>query len=171
MADDPMSGGRPRAGLAPRSFSDVDASGQAADHAAYLERVAANVATQRARWFDHLGLHVGATVLDAGSGIWEVTRMLGDPLDVAQNASPRHTCGVLRGLWAPVSDLPTAIQRGPSNGSRRRDVGGAGTDRAFERGAFGSAPRPLAPRAAWGIIRDDDARLPRGEAGIRGAGP
>lgn len=62
--------------LAPRSFSDVDASGQADAHAAYLERVAANVADQRQRWLEGLGLELGMVVLDAGSGMGELTRLL-----------------------------------------------------------------------------------------------
>jgi ubiquinone/menaquinone biosynthesis C-methylase UbiE len=58
-----------------RSFSDVDASGQAQDHAEYLQRVAANVAGRRRRWFEGLRLTAGSTVLDAGCGMGEVTRM------------------------------------------------------------------------------------------------
>lgn len=67
---------RTGSGVAPRSFSDVDGSGQAADHAAYLQRVAARVATDRARWIEGLHLAPGMVVLDAGSGLGEVTREL-----------------------------------------------------------------------------------------------
>lgn len=66
------------ANLRPRSFSDVDASGQASEHAAYLERVAASVAERRSRWLDLLRLELDAVVLDAGSGMGEVTRMLAE---------------------------------------------------------------------------------------------
>jgi ubiquinone/menaquinone biosynthesis C-methylase UbiE len=59
-----------------RSFSDVDASGQAAEHAAYLDRTARMMEEQRRSWFEWLRLGPGDAVLDAGSGMGEVTRML-----------------------------------------------------------------------------------------------
>ena len=71
-----MSAESTRSGLAPRSFSDVDASGQADAHAAYLERVAARVAADRERWLEGLQLTPGMVVLDAGSGMGELTRLL-----------------------------------------------------------------------------------------------
>jgi ubiquinone/menaquinone biosynthesis C-methylase UbiE len=64
------------ANLGPRSFSDVDASEQAADHAAYLDRAAGMLEEQRRGWFERLRLRSGDAVLDAGSGMGEVTRML-----------------------------------------------------------------------------------------------
>ena len=65
-------------GLPPRSFSDVDASGQADAHAAYLDRVAATVADHRRRWLEGLHLTPGMVVLDAGSGMGELTRLLAE---------------------------------------------------------------------------------------------
>ena len=70
--------GPDEANLPQRSFSDVDGSGQAEDHAAYLDRAAARMAERRQRWFEHLRLESGAVVLDAGSGMGEVTAMLAD---------------------------------------------------------------------------------------------
>lgn len=73
MSPDPAS-----PALKPRSFSDVDASGQADEHAAYLQRVAARVADRRQHWLELLQLAPGMVVLDAGSGMGEVTRMLAE---------------------------------------------------------------------------------------------
>src|SRR5215470_9156788 len=66
------------AGFAPGSFSDVDASGQAAAHAAYLDRAAEKFFERRRGWFAKLDLKAGDSVLDAGSGMGEVARALGD---------------------------------------------------------------------------------------------
>lgn len=63
-------------GLVSRGFSDVDGSGQADEHAAYLERAASSVAAERERWLERLDLEVGDVVLDAGSGIGEVALLL-----------------------------------------------------------------------------------------------
>jgi ubiquinone/menaquinone biosynthesis C-methylase UbiE len=65
-----------RSNLKPLSFSDVDASGLAADHAAYLDHAASRVAEHRKRWIERLGLEPGAVVLDAGSGMGEMTTSL-----------------------------------------------------------------------------------------------
>ena len=62
----------------PGTFSDVDASGSAAEHAAYLDRAAESFAERRRGRFAELDLTAGQTVLDAGSGMGEVTRALGD---------------------------------------------------------------------------------------------
>jgi ubiquinone/menaquinone biosynthesis C-methylase UbiE len=64
--------------LGSRSFSDVDASGQASDHAAFLDAVARIVEDQRRGWFEQLRLRPGDAVLDAGSGMGEATRMLAE---------------------------------------------------------------------------------------------
>ena len=61
---------------APGTFSDVDASGQAAEHAAYLDRLADLFADLRRSWLSHLDVRPGEVVLDAGSGMGEVTRAL-----------------------------------------------------------------------------------------------
>jgi ubiquinone/menaquinone biosynthesis C-methylase UbiE len=71
-----MEGEETGANLGRRSFSDVDASDHAAEHAAYLDRVARMFEEQRRGWFERLGLRSGDAVLDAGSGMGEVTRML-----------------------------------------------------------------------------------------------
>jgi SAM-dependent methyltransferase len=69
---------RPETGadLRPLGFSDVDASGQAAEHAAYLDRVARIVEERRRGYFERLRLRPGNAVLDAGSGMGEATRMV-----------------------------------------------------------------------------------------------
>lgn len=59
--------------LVDRGFSDVDGSGQVAEHAAYLERVAHGMVDARTRWLAALDLAAGEIVLDAGSGLGEVT--------------------------------------------------------------------------------------------------
>jgi SAM-dependent methyltransferase len=59
-------------------FSDVDASGQAAEHAAYLDRAAGVFAARRHGWIAKLDLKAGQTVLDAGSGMGEVTQALSE---------------------------------------------------------------------------------------------
>ena len=66
------------ASLPTRGFSDVDATGRAADHAEYLTRVAAIVADERRRWFERLRLASGEAVLDAGCGTGEATVMLAE---------------------------------------------------------------------------------------------
>jgi SAM-dependent methyltransferase len=72
--------------LASRSFSDVDASGQASDHAAFLETVARILEDQRRGWFERLRLGPGDAVLDAGSGMGEVTRTLAGLVQPGGNA-------------------------------------------------------------------------------------
>jgi SAM-dependent methyltransferase len=69
---------RNASGIAPGTFSDVDASGAAVEHAAYLDRAAESFFERRRGWFAKLDLTAGKTVLDAGSGMGEVTRALGD---------------------------------------------------------------------------------------------
>lgn len=64
------------AALGNRSFSDVDASGQIADHVTYLDRVASRVKDRRLRCFERLWLQPCAVVLDAGSGMGDVAVML-----------------------------------------------------------------------------------------------
>lgn len=64
------------ASYAPGSFSDVDASGQSGEHAAYLGTLAGFFAERRRTWFSYLDLRRGEVVLDAGSGMGEVTRDL-----------------------------------------------------------------------------------------------
>jgi ubiquinone/menaquinone biosynthesis C-methylase UbiE len=64
--------------LGSQSFSDVDASGQASDHAAFLDSVARILEVQRRGWFKQLRLRPGAAVLDAGSGMGEATQMLAE---------------------------------------------------------------------------------------------
>jgi len=71
----PRAEGRPIS-YAPGTFSDVDASGQAVGHAAYLDRVADLFADLRRSWLSHLDVRPGEVVLDAGSGMGEVTRGL-----------------------------------------------------------------------------------------------
>jgi ubiquinone/menaquinone biosynthesis C-methylase UbiE len=65
-------------GFAPRTFSNVDASGQASEHAAYLDRAAEAFVEARRGWLSSLNLAPGQVVLDAGSGMGEVTRALAD---------------------------------------------------------------------------------------------
>jgi len=48
---------------APGTFSDVDASGQAVGHAAYLDRVADLFADLRRSWLSHLDVRPGEVVL------------------------------------------------------------------------------------------------------------
>jgi ubiquinone/menaquinone biosynthesis C-methylase UbiE len=62
--------------LGPRSFSDVDASGQASDHATFLNTAARILENQRRGWFERLRLRPGHAVLDAGSGMGEATQTL-----------------------------------------------------------------------------------------------
>lgn len=64
--------------LASHGFSDVDGSGQADQHAAYLERAARTVVGARERWIESLELQAGHVVLDAGSGMGEVALLLAD---------------------------------------------------------------------------------------------
>ncbi len=66
----------PQVSYAPGSFSDVDASGQAAEHASYLDKLADLFAHLRASWLSRLDPRPGEVVLDAGSGMGEVTRAL-----------------------------------------------------------------------------------------------
>jgi hypothetical protein len=77
-------------GLVSRGFSDVDRSGQADEHAAYLERAATSVAAERERWLDRLDLDIGDVVLDAGSGIGEVALLLAGRVGPAGAISRRR---------------------------------------------------------------------------------
>jgi SAM-dependent methyltransferase len=72
--------------LGPRSFSVVDASGQASDHAAFLAAAARILEDQRRGWLERLRLQPGDTVLDAGSGMGEVTRTLAGLVGPGGNA-------------------------------------------------------------------------------------
>lgn len=64
--------------VASNAYSDVDASGQVEEHAAYLDRVARRCQRDRHIWLEHLALAPGVTVLDAGSGMGEVVRMMAE---------------------------------------------------------------------------------------------
>lgn len=68
--------------LAPSGFSDVDGTGEADDHAAYLDRAAQGMADGRERWLEALDVRPGEVVLDAGSGMGEVA------LDLAARVGP-----------------------------------------------------------------------------------
>jgi SAM-dependent methyltransferase len=65
-------------GFPPGAFSDVDKSGQASQHAAYLDRAAEAFVDLRRSWLSVLRLEPGQVVLDAGSGMGENTRALGE---------------------------------------------------------------------------------------------
>jgi ubiquinone/menaquinone biosynthesis C-methylase UbiE len=58
--------------LASHGFSNVDGTGQADEHAAYLQRQAGIVAQDREQWLAMLELSDGDAVLDAGTGLGEV---------------------------------------------------------------------------------------------------
>jgi SAM-dependent methyltransferase len=62
--------------LRPRSFSNVDGTGDEAGAAAYLDRVADQLSDLRSSWRAHLGLEPGERVLDAGCGLGENTIVL-----------------------------------------------------------------------------------------------
>jgi SAM-dependent methyltransferase len=64
--------------LGSRGFSHVDASGQASDHAAFLDAVARILEQQRRGWLQQLRLGPGDLILDAGSGIGDTTRMIAE---------------------------------------------------------------------------------------------
>jgi SAM-dependent methyltransferase len=72
--------------LGPRSFSDVDASGQASDHARFLATAARILEDQRRGWFERLQLRPGDAVLDAGSGMGEATQTLAGLVQPGGNA-------------------------------------------------------------------------------------
>ena len=115
--------------LAPKSFSDVDASGQADAHAAYLERVAARVAGDRERWLEGLDLTPGAVVLDVGSGMGELTRLLSARVGGAGRAE-----GI--DLSVELVDRATEAAAGIDNVAYR--VGDA-TSLPFDDGTFDAA--------------------------------
>jgi ubiquinone/menaquinone biosynthesis C-methylase UbiE len=100
----------------PRAFSDVDGSGQVAEHTAYLDRMAELFEERRRALYGYLQLQPGECVLDAGCGVGGSTRSLaeliapngravGVDLSTEFIAVARERAGGVAGVEYHVGDL------------------------------------------------------------------
>ena len=151
MADSEEQGGLP-------PFSDVDNSGQVAEHAAYLDRIAQLVEERRQVRYSYLQLAPGRWVLDAGCGMGEVTRALaalvapngravGVDLSTELIAAARDRASEVAGVEYHIGDLAALF------------LDTASFDAAYSERVFQHLPQPEAALSELFRVLRPDGRL------------